>query len=262
MNNLNNADNSLERLLETKDALALLWEGNDSWLIKSETMLFAFDLDLFNPERIKPCTLNLELLCNTLDMLLITHEHEDHFNTETCKLLNEKSKCIFVIPKSCVAKAKAIGIQDERMIIVEPKTKLIYKKLEIECVRAIHGHIGQSVYSGANCYDCGYLITIGNQTLYQPGDTILLEEHSNMPKIDILFISPTDHNMKIKQSADVINSINPKYIFPQHHSTYVECEENMFWSHGYVDELYNELTDIYRRRFIKLVQGAVWMSGR
>lgn len=250
--------NPLEKLINHPNDFALLWEGNDGWLIKTKKHLIACDLDLYNIERIHECKLDTNLLCEKLQLLMITHEHEDHFNSATCKILNEYSNCTFIIPKSCEKKAKDLGLEKCRTIFVEPKDRFSYDDIKIECVRAVHGHIGQTVYSGANMCDCGYLITAENQTIYQPGDTILLEEHLNMPKVDILFVSPTDHNTKVENSLKMIRSINPRYIFPQHHSTYYENEDNIFWTHGFVDELYDALSETEKKKFIQLHHNGIW----
>lgn len=252
--------NGLKELLNSYNQLSILWEGNNGWLIHHDDKLIAFDLDIFNCERITKSTLDLDLLCKKLDMLFITHEHEDHFNTETCRLLNNQSQCIFIIPKSCEEKARSIGIQDNRMLIVEPKKTFSTDWIFVKCIRAIHGHIDGSVYSGANLYDCGYIVKFGDKTIYQPGDTILLEEHFELNNIDILFVSATDHNTKVENSLKLIRAIKPSYIFPQHHSTYVENEDNIFWTHGYQEDLFDKLTETEKKHFIKLSYSNVWGS--
>lgn len=247
----------LHELIEKHDDIRILWTGNDGWLISADNNLIAIDLDLFNHERITPCNVDIKLLAEKLYMHFITHEHEDHFSSQTCKYLYENGNCTFVIPKSCEQKAKDLGMKADRILIVSPNEVLRKGEIKAECIRAVHGHIDGAVYSGASLDDCGYIINILGKRIYQPGDTVLLEEHSQITDIDILFVSPTDHNTKIDNSIKIIKAINPKYIFPQHHSTYIESSDNIFWTHGYVDELYETLDTSLKNRFIKLEQGEV-----
>lgn len=251
-------NNIMAQLLSKKKGIHLLWEGNDSWLIYGEGKMIGFDLDLYNVERIKPCSLNVDLLAKNLELHFISHEHEDHFNELTCKLLLEKGKCTFIIPKSCKEKAKKIGIPNERILEVEPGDNFKYKDISITCMRAIHGHIGQSIYTGASFLDCGYRFTIGEVTFYQPGDTVLLEEHLTMEPVKVLFISPTEHNTYIGNSLKIIEHMKPKYIFPQHHSTYIEQTDNLFWTHGYVEELFEKLASADKEKFHKLEPGHIF----
>jgi L-ascorbate metabolism protein UlaG (beta-lactamase superfamily) len=115
------------------------------------------------------------------------------------------------------------------------------------------------VFKGANLSDCGYLLTIDGVKFLQPGDSVLLHEHLELVGVDVLFVSPTVHNMHIDRSAALINALEPRYIFPQHFGTYVEHDDNRFWTKGYPDELKTVLPREMRQRFKKLEQGEVFV---
>ena len=73
--------------------------------------------------------------------------------------------------------------------------------------------------------------------------------------MDVLFISPTQHNMHIRPAASLINALAPEYIFPQHFGTYAEDEQNQFWTKGYPDELKSCLPEQIQARFHRLEPG-------
>ncbi len=160
----------------------------------------------------------------------ITDEHDDHFHANTVKELIRASDCQFVLPVSCIAKADSLGMPENRRVIARPGVPFSLKGLEVEPIRARHGHIKNSVYKGANMEDCGYILTMGEKRIYQPGDTVLLHEHLELKGIDVLFVSPTEHNTHIVNSAIMIQAIEPTYIFPQHFNTYPVDDENYFWN--------------------------------
>ena len=222
---------------------AVLWQGNDGFIFSDGKKTIATDLDLTLGERINPPTVDMEALASSLDWLLITHEHEDHFSTATVKELLKGNKTRFVIPKSCEEKARGIEGLAERSIFAKPGDSLDLDGTPVSCYRAIHGHIGGSVYSGASTLDCGYRFTFGGLTFYQPGDTLLLEEHFEMKDIDVLFVSPTEHNMGVENAVKFIRMVQPKHVIIQHHSTYFEHPDNLFWAHGFVNELLGALTE-------------------
>ena len=165
------------------------------------------------------------------------------------------SDCTFIVPKSCYRKALTIGLDDERIIIATPGVSFSLNGMHINPVRAIHGHYQGSVYGGASMGDCGYVISSGGFTLYQPGDTLLLAEHFEMDGIDLLFFSPTEHNTHIENSIRLIRLLRPGRIIPQHFDSYVTTPDNAFWTKGYPDEVYAMLTDTEKRAFMKLSQG-------
>ena len=111
--------------------------------------------------------------------------------------------------------------------------------VKVEAIRAIHGNANFAIYYDANLQDCGYVFTVGGKRFLQPGDTYLLEDHLFLKDIDVLFFSPTEHNMYIDRSLFLINALEPDYIFPQHHSTIAYDENNnyRFWAKGYPEEV-------------------------
>ena len=242
--------NTLEELLQYKNGLNILWTGNDGWLLWDGKRLIGFDLDLCSNIRKEKSNMNIELLREKLDVLFITHAHDDHFNLATiAKLL--PIDCHFIIPQSCEEKVAQTQIEQQNITFVKPNQQLTIAEIPIRCMRALHGHKEGTIYRNASLLDCGYIIEFAGKRIYQPGDTVILEEHLSLDKIDVLFISPTEHNTKIKNSTWLINKLHPQKIIAQHFGTYIETPENSFWSHGYVDELYENLNIEQQERFVK-----------
>lgn len=227
--------------LQKSPVPAALWQGNNGFILFDSQRMIATDLDLMLGERIQQPTVDLNELAERLELLMITHGHEDHFSTETVKHLLRGTRCRFLIPESCREKALAMEGLAQRAVFVKPGDVLDENGIRVECIRALHGHIGGTVYSGASMLDCGYRFFFGGQWFYQPGDTVLLEEHLNM-QADVLFVSPTEHNMGADNAVRLIRMIDPETVIFQHHSTYHESEENHFWTHGYIPETLALLT--------------------
>ncbi|MDF1516165.1 MAG: MBL fold metallo-hydrolase [Anaerolineae bacterium] len=252
------AEKILEQLLHPDVGLALCWLGNLSWLIASHGRLVAFDLDLDLDLRLHPSPVSGLAIAQFLDVLFITHEHGDHFNAQTAKLLAEKSHCLFVLPSNCVQKAQDIGVPESRRRIAQPGKSFNEMNIDVEPLRALHGDKKQAVYRYANLDDCGYVLTIDGKRLLQPGDSVLLQDHLELTDIDILFISPTEHNMHINAASTLIQALQPAYIFPQHFGTYQQTNENKYWTAGYPDELRSVLPIAVKTRFYKLEMGQVF----
>ena len=243
----------MEQLFKT-DRPGVVWMGNDGWLLWDGARLLATDLDLHSAERLSPSPGDLSLLAQRLELLMITHAHDDHFRMETCRMLAEQGSCRFLIPESCLEKARPLP--QERVQYVKPGDSLSLAGAEIACVRAVHGHIQGSVYSGASLLDCGYRLRFGGSSFYQPGDTLLLEEHLSMEPVDVLFVSPTEHNTWVEDSLRLIGQLSPKRILAQHFGTYREHPGNLFWAHGYTRELRDALSPEQQARYHIPEQGA------
>lgn len=246
----------LEGLLEPRDGLGLCWMGNDGWLIRGDGRLVGTDLDLDRASRLRPSPVPTADLAPALDVVFITHEHGDHFGEPTARLLAERSRCTYVVPANCVDKARACGLPEERIVVARPREPFTVAGIGVEPQRALHGHTKFSVYRRANLEDCGYVLTLGGRRLFQPGDSVLLQDHlEDLGDIDVLFVSPTLHNMHIAGCKTLIETLRPEFVFPQHFGTYQPTEQNCFWTVGYPDELRMALSAEMQARFHKLEQG-------
>jgi L-ascorbate 6-phosphate lactonase len=219
------------------DSTVLWWLGHNCWLIRSGDLLIGVDLVLQDSYRIVPGPLSAGELAPHLDVLFITHGHDDHFNKYTARILLERSSCLFVLPASCLAIAHELGIPDERIRVARPREPFHLMGMEITPLRAIHGNANFAIYYEANLDDCGYHIALNGLTLLQPGDSYLLEDHLFLKHVDVLFFSPTEHNMYIDPSVILINALEPDFIFPQHHGTMKYGERDRFWAKGYPSEV-------------------------
>ncbi len=258
----------LEQIRSRHQGIAFWWTGNDGWLIRSNDLVFGTDLDLETAEKIHPPPVTAEQLSEMLDIVFVTHHHGDHFNGPTLKILSGRSRCTFVLPRTCLEEAARLGIDRNRIIVPSPGYPLEVKGLKVEPIHAIHGNQEFTVLTREKdfidgiSYNCGYVFTIQGKRILQPGDSVLTEEHLNLKQIDVLFVSPTVHNMYVDRSMILINRLEPACIFPQHFETYRETPENQFWTRGYPDELYQRLSGTLQKRYHKLKQGEMFVYSR
>ena len=255
----------LQQIRSHRDGVALWWLGNDGWLIKSGGVLLATDLDLESSERLQPPPISTAELADVLDVAFVTHHHGDHFNEPTLKILGRGTRCTFVLPKTCLNGAAEIGIPKERIIVPQPGRPFEVKGIRVEPTHAIHGNQEFTVLTREPDFvesiaaNCGYVLHLGGKKFFQPGDSVLTEEHLTLKDIYALFVSPTVHNMYIDRSMILINKLEPAYIFPQHFETYESTEDNVFWTRGYPDELKLRLSRELQKRYHKLKQGEMFV---
>ena len=243
------SERMIDQIRNEKTGTSVWWAGQDSWIIRSGDLVIANDLFLENRERISPAPVTPEEIAGIVDISFVSHAHGDHFDENTSRILLEKSACLFVMPESCIPLARRLKIPDDRIIIARPREPFEVKGIKVEPIRAIHGNANFAIYYDANLMDCGYLLTINGKTFLQPGDTYLLEDHLMIKKVNVLFFSPTEHNMYIDPSLILINTLDPDYIFPQHHSTIAVNENNRFWAKGYPDEVKIRLSKSLKDRY-------------
>ena len=254
----------LEQIRSHREGIAVWWVGNAGWLIKVDSVLISTDLDLSTQGKIQPPSITAGELAGELDAAFVTHHHGDHCNIPTIKALAQGPRTTLVLPQTCLKRVAQSGIPKERIIVPEPGRPLETKGIRVEPIHAIHGNQEFTVltrepdFIDSIRYNCGYVFNIGGKRFLHPGDSVLTEEHLGLKNIDVLFISPTVHNMYLDRSMILINRLQPAYIFPQHFGTYVQTDENAFWTRGYPDELKLRLSGELQKRYHKLKQGEVF----
>ena len=252
-----NREEQAAGVLQENSRYSVCWLGNAGWLLRIGQVNVLIDPDLEQSRSRKTLDGIPGDCLSKADAVLITHEHGDHFNIPTVRRLIQESDCRFVLPASCRQAAMRANIPEKRMIAAHhfKPIALFGERFTVTPVPAIHGGIAGAVYKLYNAADCGYLISAMNVTLFHPGDTVLLEEHYELAPIDVLMVSPTEHNTNIQQSLNLIEKLNPRYIFPQHRDTYHETDENRFWTHAYYKELEDALDERFKSRYHILNQG-------
>ena len=245
----------IEEIRAHSEGIGVWWVGHNGWLIKSGDLLISTDILLEYDKRIAPPPISAEELAPELDISFITHAHRDHFNRGTSSILSDTSNCIFVMPESCLRVAEELEIPADRIRVAKPREAFEINGVKVNPLRAIHGNANFAIYHDANLQDTGYLITVDGTTFLQPGDSYLLEDHLFLENVDVLFFSPTEHNTYIDRSVIMINTLNPKFIFPQHHGTVRVDESTRFWAKGYPAEVKIRLSQPLKDRYYILQQG-------
>ncbi len=122
---------------------------------------------------------------NTADIVLVTHKHPDHYNTEVLKKLNQNIKIYSTEEVQNVDKSIAVQIVKENDVIELGDVK-------IEVVHAIHGY--QPLLKGDKEIheNVGYIVDDGKNRLYATSDTICFK---NDYKADILCTPVTGHGL-------------------------------------------------------------------
>lgn len=122
---------------------------------------------------------------NKVDVILITHKHPDHCNTEVLEKINDKIKIYSSKEVQDANKNLNISVVKENDIIE-------LDDIKIEVVHAIHGY--QPLLKGDKEINenIGYIVDDGDNRLYTTSDTICFR---NDYKADILCIPVTGHGL-------------------------------------------------------------------
>ena len=146
------------------------------------------------------------------DLIIITHEHYDHFDLDAIKRIMRQGT-IIVYTKKCEEKLKG-GI-----VMKNGDVKTIFD-IKIEAVPAYN--IVHKRETGIPFHPKGegngYVLTFDNVRIYVAGDTENIPEMKELKNIDIAFLPMNlPYTMTPEMVKDAALMIRPKILYPYHY---------------------------------------------
>ena len=174
------------------------WLGHDSFRIEGDVTIY---IDPWKLAAGSP----------PADLILITHEHSDHFSLDDIDLIRTPQTEFVVI--AAVA-AKLSG----QVHTVKPGDRLTVRGVAIEALPAYNlvkkfhprekGHVG-------------YVLTLGGQRIYHAGDTDAIPEMRDLqPDIAMIPVSGT-YVMDVDEALEAVKLLKPGLAIPMHYGAIV-----------------------------------------
>lgn len=146
------------------------------------------------------------------DAVLITHEHQDHLDTEALKHIVTDGTDIVLNRKSAAALGKG-------RIIGNGETKKVLG-ITVEAVPAyniVHKRDNGQPFHPKGEHN-GYVLTFGDTRIYVAGDTENIPEMKELKDISIAFLPMNlPYTMTPEMAADAALSFRPKILYPYHY---------------------------------------------
>ena len=140
----------------------------------------------------------------TVDIILITHEHQDHFHVSSLvSFLKVAPSARVITNKSVGALLDKEGIHYELLSHGENKT---FSGVLIEAFGEMHAEIYDTIGRVENT---GYFI---GEKLFYPGDAFTIPGK----KVDVLALPVAGPWIKSKEAIDYAKEVKPRVVFPVH----------------------------------------------
>lgn len=146
-----------------------------------------------------------------IDILLVTHKHEDHCHVDAINKIIKNPKTKFYSSREV-----ADTYPEFSMGIVKAGDVLDVGGIRIEVVKAVHGYI-PSLKGGKEIYEnVGFIIDDGINRAYQTSDTICFK---NDYKCDVLFVPVVDHGLVMGswEAAFFAKETGARLVIPVHY---------------------------------------------
>lgn len=149
------------------------------------------------------------------DLILITHEHSDHFDTSTVNSILQRSTRIiagqYVYDNNLSAAMRA-----QTTVLANGETSQ-WMGITVEAVAMYNLPPGMIYHPEAR--GNGYVLTIGGKRIYVSGDTEDTPEMRALPDIEVAFLAMNQpFTMTPEQAASAVREFRPAVVYPYHYS--------------------------------------------
>jgi len=182
-------------------------------------------------KRLRPIPISPDQV-DDADLVLITHDHEDHCDLETLVPISLSSPgAKFVAPMSASKLLKSAGVNESRIVIADHRTEYRDKdnSIVINTVPSAHPSVAVDEYGYYNCV--GYVVECQGKRIYHPGDTSLtqdvLDGLQKFQHIDLALLPVNERNfyrdsqgilgnMTIREAFQLADDIYAEQVIPTH----------------------------------------------
>ena len=168
----NNLKKASQVLKDDKDAFSLVYSS--SYIVNTNGKRFGVDLAFRTAGKLSGCYSLLEDYFGSLDFMLVTHAHVDHFERQTAEALKD-SDIKWIIPEFMLKTALDYGIAEEKIIVSKVGEKILIDDMEILPFEGKHFRLS----NGQGIESMGYYVTskkspsmlfLGDVRDYTPGN--------------------------------------------------------------------------------------------
>ena len=148
------------------------------------------------------------------DLILITHQHQDHCQVLTLAHLT-KDNTIIIAPKQCKEMLAQFG---EIVRLANPGDHLQIGEASVEATFAYNTETGSStkkIHEKGACL--GWLLRIGGKIIFHAGDTDFIPEMSKLGHVDLALLPVGGtYTMDAEEAARATAAIQPNTVIPMH----------------------------------------------
>ena len=211
------------------DKAALWFLGQAGYYLKSDNTGIVIDPYLTDsvgksaPEFSRAYPTPVEPSAIKADIFIVTHDHQDHLDTETIAAYRHKDSTMFIAPRNAAKTLLKLGIPQKNIQVVDQADTAEYVNIKIEGIYALATDPGVLDTTG-------YKITFANgKSVYHTSDTAYCELLLNAcPKADVLLtcINGKFGNLNVPQAVSLTKAMQPAYAIPNHYDAMALNSEN------------------------------------
>jgi len=163
------------------------------------------------------------------DLILISHEHQDHCSPEDLRKI-VKPETIILASQQCREKLETMKNFIKEIRYLKPNESIKIGDVIVDTVAAYNVNKFREpgkVFHPKEDQKLGFIINLKLGRIYHPGDTDVIPEMKNLRNIDIAFLPVSGiYVMTAEEAAEAVEIIRPKIVIPFHYGAIIGSRED------------------------------------
>jgi L-ascorbate metabolism protein UlaG (beta-lactamase superfamily) len=148
------------------------------------------------------------------DLILVTHEHSDHLDTDLISALRKDATVMLSSEKAAASVSWAQALKPGESKTINGIVIAAVQAYNIKNMRAP----GQPFHPKGS--GIGFVLTVGGKNIYVAGDTENIPEMKELKNIDVAFLPMNlPYTMTPEMVADAARSFKPAVLYPYHYGS-------------------------------------------
>ncbi len=144
------------------------------------------------------------------DLILVSHDHSDHFDSSTLSSV-KKSNTVIIVTQT-IYNSLPTSVKTNSLVLTNGASSN-FIGIPVTAVAAYNPSGSYHAKGVGN----GYVITLGDRRLYMSGDTEDVTEMKGLQNIDVAFLCMNlPYTMDITHASGVVRVFQPKIVYPYH----------------------------------------------
>jgi L-ascorbate metabolism protein UlaG (beta-lactamase superfamily) len=190
--------------------------GHDSVKIQTQELFVYFD----------PYQLSNKTMLPKVDVIFISHPHQDHCSIEDIKAITTRNTLIITVPD---ALSKLTSMQAKDVKLMRPSDKISFDvgntTVKVTAVPAYNVNkfrVADIPFHPKENEWLGFLVEIAGVVFYFSGDVDVMPEMSTFGKIDVAFLPVSGtYVMTAEEASEAAKLLKPQVAIPMHYGSIV-----------------------------------------
>jgi L-ascorbate metabolism protein UlaG (beta-lactamase superfamily) len=142
------------------------------------------------------------------DLILVSHDHSDHYNPNTLAAVRKTNSVI--IASRAVYNMLSTDLKAITTVLANGAGTNVFG-IQIDAVPAYNSNHQKGTGNG-------YVLALGGKRIYITGDTGALNEMKSLTGIDVAFVCMNvPYTMTVSQAAGIVKEFAPRVVYPYHY---------------------------------------------